>query len=121
MYHFTLEEKRFPAEPRLHGPCDAHLAHVSNMVSGERKDVYTPLCDNEGYYAPLQCNNDTTSCWCVDRYGSMIEGTRMKGKLPVCGKSYIQSFCIVVFRRASSKFRLFIHLVLWCLTKTTLR
>ena len=57
------------------------------MVSGERKDVYTPLCDNEGYYAPLQCNNDTTSCWCVNRYGSMIEGTRMKGKLPVCGKS----------------------------------
>ena len=76
-----------PAVPRLHGPCNEHLAHVSNMVSTERKDVYTPLCDNEGYYAPLQCNNDTTSCWCVDRYGSMIKGTRMKGKLPVCGKS----------------------------------
>ena len=83
-------EKRFPAAPRFDGPCDEHLAHVTNMVFEERKDVYTPVCDNEGYYAPLQCNNDTTWCWCTDRYGSMIKGTRKQGILPVCDEKILK-------------------------------
>lgn len=87
-FYLNLGRKRLPAAPRLQGPCDQHLAHVSTIISKDRRHFYTPTCDNKGYYIPLQCDNGRKWCWCVDKYGAMKKGTRTKSleKIPICGK-----------------------------------
>lgn len=57
------------------------------LVRGEARPfpgVYTPSCDQDGFYLPRQCRttdkNGNKECWCVDRNGSKIEG------LTECGK-----------------------------------
>ncbi|MGH0135079.1 UNVERIFIED_CONTAM: hypothetical protein FKN15_013459 [Acipenser sinensis] len=37
---------------------------------------YVPNCDDQGNYSPLQCHASTGQCWCVDRNGQEIPGTR---------------------------------------------
>lgn len=39
---------------------------------------YVPICDEDGYYAPMQCMRDMSECWCVDRLGNEIENSRKK-------------------------------------------
>ncbi|XP_048581312.1 uncharacterized protein LOC5512067 isoform X7 [Nematostella vectensis] len=39
-----------------------------------RAGQFTPECDNDGTYKTRQCFNGL--CWCVDRYGNEIQGTR---------------------------------------------
>ncbi|XP_046853142.1 thyroglobulin-like isoform X2 [Xenia sp. Carnegie-2017] len=84
--------KRLPAAPRLQGPCDQHLAHVSTIISKDRRHFYTPTCDNKGYYTPLQCDNGRKWCWCVDKYGAMKKGTRIKSleKIPICDENLLK-------------------------------
>ncbi|XP_063296068.1 nidogen-2 [Pelobates fuscus] len=37
---------------------------------------FIPECDEEGNYSPLQCHRSTGYCWCVDRNGEEISGSR---------------------------------------------
>ncbi|KAJ8254662.1 hypothetical protein GJAV_G00195620 [Gymnothorax javanicus] len=46
--------------------------------------LYTPQCDEEGNYKPIQCWHSTGYCWCVDINGNEIPGTMVRGR-PVCG------------------------------------
>lgn len=46
---------------------------------------YIPLCDEDGYYKPTQCHGSVGQCWCVDRYGNEVMGSRING-VADCGK-----------------------------------
>ncbi|XP_063054021.1 nidogen-1-like [Engraulis encrasicolus] len=37
---------------------------------------FVPTCDPYGAYEPMQCHSSTGQCWCVDREGQEIVGTR---------------------------------------------
>uniref|UniRef100_A0A671VNT0 Nidogen 1 n=1 Tax=Sparus aurata TaxID=8175 RepID=A0A671VNT0_SPAAU len=46
---------------------------------------YVPTCDENGAYEPMQCHSSTGHCWCVDRNGQEIPGTRSgPGSRPMC-------------------------------------
>uniref|UniRef100_A0A674MHT6 Nidogen 1 n=1 Tax=Takifugu rubripes TaxID=31033 RepID=A0A674MHT6_TAKRU len=46
---------------------------------------YIPVCDESGAYEPMQCHGSTGYCWCVDRNGQEIPGTRSEpGSRPMC-------------------------------------
>uniref|UniRef100_A0A8C9XC92 Nidogen 1 n=1 Tax=Sander lucioperca TaxID=283035 RepID=A0A8C9XC92_SANLU len=46
---------------------------------------YIPTCDENGAYVPMQCHGSTGHCWCVDRNGREIPGTRSgPGSRPMC-------------------------------------
>lgn len=51
---------------------------------------YIPLCDEDGYYKPTQCHGSIGQCWCVDRYGNEVIGTRING-VATCGKEKVAS------------------------------
>lgn len=46
---------------------------------------YVPTCDAYGAYEPMQCHGSLGQCWCVDREGQEITGTRTgPGNTPSC-------------------------------------
>uniref|UniRef100_A0A8C1RKC4 Nidogen 1a n=1 Tax=Cyprinus carpio TaxID=7962 RepID=A0A8C1RKC4_CYPCA len=46
---------------------------------------YVPTCDAQGEYDPMQCHASAGQCWCVDRNGLEISGTRTgPGRFPEC-------------------------------------
>ncbi|XP_023556629.1 nidogen-1 [Octodon degus] len=47
--------------------------------------LFVPECDEHGHYVPTQCHGSTGYCWCVDRDGRELEGTRTRpGLQPPC-------------------------------------
>ncbi|KAI4529445.1 hypothetical protein MG293_020693, partial [Ovis ammon polii] len=47
--------------------------------------LFVPECDEQGHYVPTQCHSSTGYCWCVDRDGQEVEGTRTgSGMRPPC-------------------------------------
>uniref|UniRef100_A0A8B9GXY4 Thyroglobulin type-1 domain-containing protein n=1 Tax=Astyanax mexicanus TaxID=7994 RepID=A0A8B9GXY4_ASTMX len=40
---------------------------------------YIPACDEDGFYRSHQCHGSTGQCWCVDRYGNEVAGSRKMG------------------------------------------
>jgi len=62
-------------------PCTKTIETVHTMIMGdEPKPVgkFIPTCDEDGFFSPKQCNVNNI-CWCVDRNGGEIKGTRQKG------------------------------------------
>uniref|UniRef100_A0A3Q2P057 Nidogen 1 n=1 Tax=Fundulus heteroclitus TaxID=8078 RepID=A0A3Q2P057_FUNHE len=58
-----------------------------SIPRGPRPPVgqYIPECDENGDYVPVQCHGSTGQCWCVDRYGQEVPGTRTDpGSRPYC-------------------------------------
>uniref|UniRef100_A0A8C1GXA6 CD74 molecule, major histocompatibility complex, class II invariant chain a n=1 Tax=Cyprinus carpio TaxID=7962 RepID=A0A8C1GXA6_CYPCA len=50
-----------------------------------RPGFYKPQCDEQGNYLPMQCWHSTGYCWCVDKDGTEIPDTRIRGgPLPQC-------------------------------------
>ncbi|XP_078418707.1 uncharacterized protein nid2a isoform X5 [Cetorhinus maximus] len=48
-------------------------------------DQYIPECNEFGNFSPLQCHGNSGYCWCVDRDGREIQGTRTEpGSPPAC-------------------------------------
>ncbi|KAM9293960.1 nidogen-2 [Gastrophryne carolinensis] len=46
---------------------------------------YIPQCDAYGEFNPMQCHGDSGYCWCVNKEGTLIEGTRTQpGMTPAC-------------------------------------
>ncbi|KAM9364369.1 nidogen-1 [Pholidichthys leucotaenia] len=67
--------------------CESHRESVLTSPRGPRPAVgqYIPTCDENGAYEPMQCHGSTGHCWCVDRNGQEIPGTRSRpGNRPMC-------------------------------------
>uniref|UniRef100_A0A8C3A4Z7 SPARC (osteonectin), cwcv and kazal like domains proteoglycan 1 n=1 Tax=Cyclopterus lumpus TaxID=8103 RepID=A0A8C3A4Z7_CYCLU len=65
-------------------PCQAEKSRIQNQ--SRRKSLigfYIPRCTEEGYFKPTQCHGRTGQCWCVDKYGNEIAGSRKQGN-PNC-------------------------------------
>lgn len=45
--------------------------------------LFVPECDEYGNYVPTQCHGSTGYCWCVDRDGRELEGTRTRMRPPL--------------------------------------
>ncbi|KAM9847427.1 nidogen-1 [Aulostomus maculatus] len=79
------------APERTKTRCQSHrdslLAVTEFGPRGPRPSVgqYIPTCDDNGAYEPMQCHGSTGHCWCVDRNGQEIPGTRSgPGSTPMC-------------------------------------
>ncbi|KAF3693887.1 Testican-1 Protein SPOCK Precursor [Channa argus] len=65
-------------------PCQTEKSKIQNP--SRRKSLigfYIPRCTEEGYFKPTQCHGSTGQCWCVDKYGNEIAGSRKQGN-PNC-------------------------------------
>ncbi|XP_042181693.1 testican-1-like isoform X3 [Oncorhynchus tshawytscha] len=65
-------------------PCQNEMNR--SQIQGRRNTVigsYIPRCSEEGYFKPTQCHGSTGQCWCVDKYGNEIAGSRKQGN-PTC-------------------------------------
>eukprot|EP00064_Thunnus_orientalis_P004171 superscaffoldBa00000372_g4182 len=65
-------------------PCQTEKSRIQNQ--SRRKSLigsYIPRCTEEGYFKPTQCHGSTGQCWCVDKYGNEIAGSRKQGN-PNC-------------------------------------
>ncbi|XP_053567076.1 nidogen-1 [Bombina bombina] len=69
--------------------CQQHRDNVLGYASprGPRPPIgqFVPSCDEDGNYTPIQCHSGTGYCWCVDREGNELNGTRTgPGFRPPC-------------------------------------
>ncbi|XP_015205471.1 testican-1 isoform X2 [Lepisosteus oculatus] len=65
-------------------PCQNEINRIQNQ--SRRKPLvgaFIPRCNEEGYFKPTQCHGSTGQCWCVDKYGNEIAGSRKQGN-PTC-------------------------------------
>lgn len=46
--------------------------------------TYVPMCDQDGYYQPMQCHTATGMCWCVNKHGVEFANSRTHGEVD-CG------------------------------------
>ena len=48
---------------------------------------YVVRCKQNGMYEEVQCSGSTGFCWCVDKHGVEMKGTKTRGplKCPVSG------------------------------------
>uniref|UniRef100_A0A8D3E9P5 Nidogen 1 n=1 Tax=Scophthalmus maximus TaxID=52904 RepID=A0A8D3E9P5_SCOMX len=79
----------FPGKTKTQ--CENHRDGLQGVIAsgprGPRPPVgqYIPACDENGAYEPMQCHGSTGHCWCVDRNGQEISGTRSgPGSRPMC-------------------------------------
>uniref|UniRef100_A0A1A8IC52 Testican-2 n=1 Tax=Nothobranchius kuhntae TaxID=321403 RepID=A0A1A8IC52_NOTKU len=63
-------------------PCLAEIERIQVLDGGKRKfGRFIPSCNEDGYYRKQQC--DQGKCWCVDKNGGEVAGSRTRGK-PDC-------------------------------------
>ncbi|XP_021574471.1 nidogen-2 [Carlito syrichta] len=79
---------RPPPEPtqRPQTVCERWRESLLEHYGGTpRDDQYVPQCDDLGHFIPLQCHGKSDFCWCVDRDGRELQGTRsQQGTTPAC-------------------------------------
>lgn len=65
-----------------------HILGAAGATDAQRptlQGMFVPQCDEYGHYTPTQCHHSTGYCWCVDRDGQELEGTRTPpGMRPPC-------------------------------------
>ena len=65
---------------------------------------WLPACDKTGGYTPLQCDQSSGSCWCVDRLGREIPRTRNNDTRRNCdaaGMQVLLTYCILLLTYSS--------------------
>ncbi|XP_034232477.1 proteoglycan Cow [Thrips palmi] len=63
-------------------PCEAVKRGMSPKAL---REVYVPDCDLDGFFRAVQCGPTGNVCWCVDKHGVAVPGTRVFGK-PSCNE-----------------------------------
>ncbi|XP_021266209.1 testican-1 isoform X2 [Numida meleagris] len=61
-------------------PCQNEMNRIQKLSRGKSLlGAFIPRCNEEGYYKATQCHGSTGQCWCVDKYGNEIAGSRKQG------------------------------------------
>ncbi|XP_048580646.1 fibrillin-1 isoform X2 [Nematostella vectensis] len=65
--------------------CQLEKQKADDQLSGDVPigGLFVPRCADDGSYLPVQCHDSVGQCWCVDKNGLEIDGTRMRGT-PKC-------------------------------------
>ena len=63
--------------------CQLENKRDLNIRSRSLIGVFIASCQSNGSYELIQCHNATGFCWCVDKLGNELTGTRQWGK-PTC-------------------------------------
>ena len=50
--------------------------HKEANSASDNKPPFVPSCKVTGDYEEIQCHGSTGFCWCVDKFGNEMEGTR---------------------------------------------
>lgn len=60
---------------------------MTKAKMGPIDDEFIPQCDSNGQFHNVQCHEAIDACWCSDKNGNEIAGTRIKGMhhKPKCG------------------------------------
>ncbi|KAJ8341119.1 hypothetical protein SKAU_G00334100 [Synaphobranchus kaupii] len=66
--------------------CERWKASLIEHYGGQpASHHYMPQCDSVGQFNPLQCYGDNSYCWCVDKDGREVPGTRSQDTVkPAC-------------------------------------
>ncbi|KAA0710949.1 Nidogen-2 [Triplophysa tibetana] len=66
--------------------CERWKASLVQHYGGQPESHhYLPQCDSAGEFIPVQCYGDSSYCWCVDRDGREVPGTRSNDAVkPAC-------------------------------------
>ncbi|KAJ7991014.1 hypothetical protein DPEC_G00292830 [Dallia pectoralis] len=66
--------------------CERWRASLVEHYGGKPEpEHYLPQCDQDGQFNPVQCYGDSSYCWCVDRDGREVDGTRSHDAVkPAC-------------------------------------
>ena len=71
------------------GSSDCIQENLKASTSGPNMvGVFTPSCEPNGHFSPRQCHGSTGQCWCAERDGTEITGSRIRGE-PVCNRRNI--------------------------------
>ncbi|TSK72188.1 Nidogen-2 [Bagarius yarrelli] len=66
--------------------CERWQASLMERYGGQPgPEHFLPQCDASGEFTPVQCYGETSYCWCVNRDGQEVLGTRSHDKVkPAC-------------------------------------
>lgn len=66
--------------------CERWRASLMEHYGGQPgPEHFLPQCDASGEFTPVQCYGETTYCWCVDKDGREVPGTRSHDRVkPAC-------------------------------------
>ncbi|XDV42944.1 hypothetical protein PO909_011511 [Leuciscus waleckii] len=75
-----------PPTQRPETVCERWRASLMQQYGGQpNSQSYLPQCDSSGEFNPIQCYGDSRYCWCVDRNGREVPGTRSQDAVkPAC-------------------------------------
>ena len=68
--------------------------------------VHVPICEADGTFSAIQCDQYLGDCWCVDQNGDEKHGSRTQNGKPICQRM------LLIFPFLHSFFSLFIRVLL---------
>ncbi|XP_075717321.1 uncharacterized protein LOC142759243 isoform X3 [Rhinoderma darwinii] len=90
--------------PGQTAPTCQHSAKESPCLKERQKKLsagppmpgaFLPDCDEKGNYSPRQCHGSTGYCWCVNKTGEEISGSRTPpGQTPPTCQSSVETICL---------------------------
>uniref|UniRef100_A0A3B3QPV1 Thyroglobulin type-1 domain-containing protein n=1 Tax=Paramormyrops kingsleyae TaxID=1676925 RepID=A0A3B3QPV1_9TELE len=85
----TTQKALSPANAGPKTRCEHHRDSLLGLLGprGPRPTLgqFVPECDDAGNYRQIQCHASIGQCWCVNRNGEEIPGTRVEsGSRPNC-------------------------------------
>ncbi|XP_042349653.1 CD74 molecule, major histocompatibility complex, class II invariant chain a [Plectropomus leopardus] len=96
---FQMAQQK-PAPPTTSAPLTKCQTEAQTGFS--KIGDYKPQCDEQGRYKPRQCWHSTGYCWCVDEFGTLIEGTRIRGR-PDCQRAPVYPRRVMMAPRLMQK------------------
>ncbi|KAJ3588524.1 hypothetical protein NHX12_012116 [Muraenolepis orangiensis] len=94
-FDLLLDQSAKHPLPGQECPARTRRAGFSCWVWKSLMGTYTPRCTEEGYFKSTQCHGSTGQCWCVDKYGNEIAGSRKQGN-PSCGELCSLMFLVAI-------------------------